>query len=164
MTDFESITAASAAFIPGEGHGAAVINRNQPPFTKRRCGKLSVWSEELDLAHGFAQREGLTFDLRDAPYQVARLTGPTVCILIYPHKTKSTGHLSLRVRDENSADPNLADDLMAKMDALAPYCNTFSRHLSMTAWEREKARRIRQATPASSPGTERSEVNKKATS
>lgn len=114
---------------------------HEPPFTKRRAGKLAVWSKELDLAFAFAQREGLTFNLCSAPYQVAKLTGEGVRILIYPHKTKSTGHISLRVRDENSADRERADRLMSAMNDLVPYCNTFSRNNSVVRWERERAQR-----------------------
>lgn len=117
--------------------------QHEPPFTKKRCGPLSVWRDELALAYAFAMREGLTFELRAAAYQVARLTGDGVRILIYPHKTKSTGNVSLRVRDENSKDPDRADDLMVAMDALVPGFNTFARNLSDVGWKRRLAARGR---------------------
>lgn len=115
--------------------------QHEPPFTKRRCGPHYVWSRELDLAYAFAQREGLAFTLVTTPYQVAKLTGEDVRIIIYPHTTRSTGNRSLRVRDENSRNPARAEQVMSAMDALVPGFNTFSRRLSMKRWKREHAER-----------------------
>ena len=116
---------------------------HEPPFTKKRAGKLYVWAADLEVAFAFAAEHGLRFELATADYQVAKLIGDDVRLLIYPHKTPNTGNVSLRVRDENSRNQDRADDLMAALDAAVPYRNTFSRHLSMAAWERLKARRKR---------------------
>ncbi|WP_313103392.1 hypothetical protein [Brevundimonas sp.] len=121
---------------------------HEPPFTKKRCGKLAIWRNELELAHDFAMREGLTFELSATAYQVAKIIGPDVRIVIYPHRTKSTGNVSLRVRDENSKNPDRADDLMVAMDGLVPGFNTFSRHLSDAGIKRQRAAHQREAVRA----------------
>lgn len=119
---------------------------HEPPFTKKRCGKHAAWATELELAYAFAQREGLTFQLSTAAYQVAKLTGDDVRIVIYPHRTKSTGNVSLRVRDENSRNTARADALLDAMDALVPGYVTFSRNNGVKRWERERAARTNPST------------------
>lgn len=102
---------------------------NDPPFTRKRVGAHYVWADDLQIAYDFAAEHGLTFELSYADYQVARLSdGQDVRLLIYPHKTKSTGNRHLRVRDENSKSKRRAQALIALLDRAAGFNCTFSFH------------------------------------
>lgn len=121
---------------------------HEPPFTKARCGPHYKWAAELELLYDFAKREKLKLELVTAEYQVAKLSGTDVRILIYPHRTQGTGNRHLRVRDEHSVNPDRADDLMLDLDELVPgYC-TFTRNTGGDNFRRiqaAKARRVRRA-------------------
>jgi hypothetical protein len=96
-------------------------------YTKKSLGPHWCWADDLKIADGFAQAYGLTLQLTDADYQVAKLVGRGVRLVLYPHKT-SAGHHHLRVRDENSSDKALAQKLMALLDYAAGFNCTFSFH------------------------------------
>jgi hypothetical protein len=72
------------------------------------------WSDTIALVQQFAAEHHLTVELRNpsAPeYQIARLTGEGVRLIVYPHQqTNGTRHA--RIRSENSADVAKAETLM----------------------------------------------------
>jgi len=116
----------------------ATMTALEPPYTRKRAGAHYVWSKELEVAYAFAVRQGLAFFLTDAPYQVAKLIGDDVTLVIYPHKT-SAGHRHLRVRNENSRNKPRALELMAALDAEVPGWCTFSRHWTPSNFPRASA-------------------------
>lgn len=73
------------------------------------------WKYVIEMAKEFADKKGLSFELSNAPYIIAKMKSPDVCIVIYPHKTKSTGNYHARVRDENSKDKEQSENLQAKL-------------------------------------------------
>lgn len=89
-------------------------------------GRKPEWASELAVAEGFAGQYGLTLNACTADHQVAKLCGPDVRLVIYPHKTRGTGNRHLRVRDENSKNKRRAQALMVLLDRAAGFNCTFS--------------------------------------
>lgn len=98
-----------------------------PPYTRKRIGERYIWSDELELAHGVAQAEGVKLLVSYHDYQVAKLVGEGVKLCIYPHKT-SAGNHHLRVRDEGSKDKARAAAVARALDKSREFWCTFSSH------------------------------------
>jgi hypothetical protein len=71
---------------------------------------LNEREREIEWAKGFvakvAESNGFELEMRnpDAPqYQLAKITGPGFCMIVYPHKT-SCGNHHMRIRDQGSQD------------------------------------------------------------
>lgn len=76
------------------------------------------WLEVIARMEAFAAAEGLACELRNPgtpEYQIVRLTGEGVRLIVYPHTTRSTGNQHARVRTENSTDLVRAAELMGRM-------------------------------------------------
>lgn len=97
-----------------------------PPFTKKTAGKHYVWACDLLVAHQFSLDYGLDLVLATADYQVAKLIGEDVKLVIYPHTTKGTRNQHLRVRDEGSKNKTRAQALMVLLNRAAGFNCTFS--------------------------------------
>ena len=73
------------------------------------------WLSEIKRLQQFGADHGLDVEVRNpgAPhYQIAALTATGVRLVVYPHRTRSTGNVMPRVRDENSADKARATELI----------------------------------------------------
>jgi hypothetical protein len=60
-------------------------------------------------------------------YQLFKYSENCVRLVFYPHKTKGTGNIHVRVRDEHSKDKQRADYLMKRLDDSAGNNCTFTR-------------------------------------
>lgn len=87
-----------------------------------------AWSDDLAVARDVCAELGLQLSLTDADYQVAKITGEGVRLVIYPHKT-TAGHRHLRVRNENSTNPARAAEAMVALDKAKTGWCTFSSNL-----------------------------------
>lgn len=94
-------------------------------LTRKRLGKIYEWSDDLRIAAKYCKQHGLTLELVDIQYQVAKIKGDDIKLVIYPHKT-SSGHYHLRVRDESSKDKEKAIQHMYGLDIAAGFNCTFS--------------------------------------
>jgi hypothetical protein len=87
---------------------------NTPPkLTKAQ----KEWATEIGILRAFAEKDGLTVELRnpEAPeYQLARLTCDGVRLIAYPHRT-TAGNYHIRIRNENSKDRAKAQTIMEHM-------------------------------------------------
>jgi hypothetical protein len=111
------------------------------PLTKKRLAKdHRQWLDELEFARSFAAEYGFKLFLTDARHQVAKLIGPGVKLVIYPHRTSSFNY-HLRIRDEGSADKDRAAKTMALLDHVTGSNCTFGCHhfnnlnASRLSWE-----------------------------
>jgi hypothetical protein len=66
----------------------------------------------------------LTWSTHD--YEAFRFVAPGVRLIFYPHRTSSTGNISIRVRDSGSSNTKLAARLMARLHIGSGNDNTFS--------------------------------------
>lgn len=66
------------------------------------------WADELEYAAMIAAPLGLAVALSPHDYEIATVKGDGVSLLIYPHKTSSTGNVSARMRDNGSKDKGRA--------------------------------------------------------
>ena len=97
-------------------------------FTKKAMGRKYVWAGDLQVAREFCDRHGFSLVLSDAQYQIAKIIGHGVKLVIYPHTTTSTRNQHLRVRNEGGANPELAQLTMAALNRAAGGHCTFSNH------------------------------------
>lgn len=91
------------------------------------------WSVEIAILREFAEREGLSVELRNPvhpEYQIARLTGEGVRLVVYPHTVSSTRNRHARVRNENSKDKSKAESILYRMGAFAGFNCTFNHKCS----------------------------------
>ncbi len=86
--------------------------------------KHFAWSEGLEKARGVADEFGLEVFLSEADYQIAKVKGEGVCLVIYPH-TNSNMTTNLRVRDEQSKDARKALSVADALYNSVPLFNTF---------------------------------------
>ena len=79
---------------------------------------LKPWLDTIEWCKKIAEDFGLVCEVRDprAPhYQIFKLSGPGVCIIVYPYKCPSaSGHLP-RARDQNSKDKAQATIILAAL-------------------------------------------------
>lgn len=82
---------------------------------RRRRDEDQFWEPWFNKLTSFACDQSLAIERRNTlhpEYQLALLTGDGVRLIAYPHRTKSTGNRSCRIRDENSHDKKKAAALM----------------------------------------------------
>lgn len=79
--------------------------------------------------HEFAMAQmvlkGGKIEWSENDYEAFRFVSPDVCLIFYPHKTSSTGNVSIRVRDSNSKNKASAKNLMSILYIGAGNNNTF---------------------------------------
>jgi hypothetical protein len=83
------------------------------PLRPGTLGKHEEWAEELEELLEFAREYRLDTFLSTASHQLAKLMGPDVKLVVYPHRTKSTGNTNLRIRNEGSRNLERAAALMS---------------------------------------------------
>jgi hypothetical protein len=77
--------------------------------------KRHPWQTEIDYAVAICVPIGCTVTLSTHNYEIATVKGDGVQLVIYPHKTSSTGNLSARLRDNGSKDKAKARRVMLAM-------------------------------------------------
>lgn len=92
------------------------------------AGKYQQW-----FRHEFAVAALILKDVADgqlywgtADYEAFRFLSPRVRLIFYPHKTRSSGNINVRVRDASSPDRALAMRLMKRLYIGSARDNTFS--------------------------------------
>lgn len=79
-------------------------------LTLKALGQYRNFKPSVERALKAAQANGCELFLSDAAYQVAKIVGPGVKLVIYPHRY--TSGQGLRIRDEASADKAKALEVM----------------------------------------------------
>lgn len=74
------------------------------------------WADEFQWAQTICAKLGCTVERSTAAYEIAKVKGHGVALVIYPHKT-TAGHQHARVRDNNSKDRAAAKMVMSALDA-----------------------------------------------
>lgn len=100
---------------------------SQDPDQKRY---RKLYREEFDLASAALKGRDGSLEWSEVDYIAFVWSGPTVCIVFYPHKT-SAGNYHIRVRDQGSKDKALAVKIMDELDSAAGYNCTFTRKLNL---------------------------------
>jgi hypothetical protein len=77
---------------------------------------LEPWAEEVGFAETICADLGCTVQRSPHAYEIATVTGDGVRLVIYPHKTSSTGNVSARVRDNGSKNKARAREVMLAMN------------------------------------------------
>lgn len=105
-----------------------------------RTAKRDPWKDEKAWAEQICTPLGYTVTPSTAAYEIAKVHGPGVALVIYPHKT-SASHHHARVRDNNSKDKAAAERVMKALDQgeglpqpiqdEIRFSCTFSRHNNM---------------------------------
>ena len=76
----------------------ATLTKAVSPVTLKSLGKdRARYQAEVEIAVAVAAEHGAEVFITDAPYQVAKVIGPTIRLVIYPH-TSSARRVHLRVR------------------------------------------------------------------
>lgn len=83
---------------------------------------------ELIIAHDIATEFNCDVFLSNAKYQIAKIKGDGVQLVLYPHKTTAGNH-HIRIRDENSKDPKKALAIADALDKTAGFNCTFQMKL-----------------------------------
>jgi hypothetical protein len=73
------------------------------------------WSEEIGFAEKICGALGCVVERSKHAYEIATVVGKGIRLVIYPHKTSSTGNISARVRDNGSKDKARAREVMLAM-------------------------------------------------
>jgi hypothetical protein len=73
--------------------------------------KRHPWQDEIDWATAICAPLACTVELSAADYEIAKVNGAGVSLVIYPHKTSARNHHA-RVRDNGSKDKRAADRVM----------------------------------------------------
>lgn len=76
--------------------------------------KRDPWAEVMGYAETICAHLGLTIERSAHDYEIAKVKGPGVSLLIYPHRN-SNGHLSARLRNNGSFDATNARTAMLAM-------------------------------------------------
>jgi hypothetical protein len=82
---------------------ALKLTKSQKPF-----------AEYVRFLENFCKENNLTMELRELgfpTYQIAKLTGDGVRLVVYPHKT-TTNNVHTRIRNEGSTDIQRCQQLM----------------------------------------------------
>jgi len=77
--------------------------------------KLLPWAQEVDWAMQICTQLGCTVERSAADYEIAKVKGDGVSLVIYPHKT-TAGHHHARVRDNGSKNPVRAAEVMTALN------------------------------------------------
>jgi len=75
------------------------------------------WHDVINECQSFATARGLKCEVRDPrspQYQICRLTGDGVRLVVYPHRAPGM-HYVARARDENSRDKDAAKRMLIEM-------------------------------------------------
>jgi hypothetical protein len=89
----------------------------KPIFTRKGLGeKLFPWVAEVKTAWEAKSHFGFDIVPSDDEYIVFKMIGKDFCIVAYPHRTSAMNY-HLRLRDENSKNPQSAFDLIDHLDA-----------------------------------------------
>lgn len=78
--------------------------------------KKLPWQQEVDWATTICGPLFCTVERSTADYEIAKVKGDGVSLVIYPHKS-SAGHYHLRVRDNGSKRPQFAARVMGALNA-----------------------------------------------
>lgn len=78
--------------------------------------KLIPWKQEIEWAARICSQLGCEVERSTADYEIAKVKGSGVSLVIYPHKT-TAGHHHARVRDNGSKNRLQAGRVMAALDA-----------------------------------------------
>lgn len=87
---------------------------NEQTKTTRLTKEQKPWRESINVLKAFAEKLGLTVELRNPScpeYQLARLTCDGVRLIAYPHKTTAGNH-HVRIRNEHSKNVAKATEIM----------------------------------------------------
>jgi len=77
--------------------------------------KSLPWAQEVDWATQICGQLGCLVERSAADYEIAKVKGDGVSLVIYPHKT-TAGHYHVRVRDNGSKNPEQAARVMAALN------------------------------------------------
>lgn len=76
--------------------------------------KPHPWQQKIDWARAICEPLGCSVDISIADYEIAKVKGDGVSLVIYPHKT-SAGHHHVRTRDNGSKDKARARQIQAAL-------------------------------------------------
>lgn len=85
-----------------------------------------IFRDEFRMAQLVLATAGGKLEWSAADYEAFRFTSPTATLIFYPHKTSSTGNISVRVRSQGSKDAKRAAELMMRLRIGSGYYNTFT--------------------------------------
>lgn len=83
--------------------------------TKATRGNPLPWAYEVDAATRICASLGCTVERSSHAYEVAKIKGDGVSLILYPHRT-GTGARHIRVRDNGSRDQVRSADVMNALD------------------------------------------------
>jgi hypothetical protein len=82
------------------------------------------WQYAIDHAVKVLTPFGFAVERSLADYEIAKVTGHGVSLVIYPHKVSSTGNRHVRIRDNGSKDKTLAaHTIKAMQKSVSPRCD-----------------------------------------
>lgn len=81
----------------------------------KAMAKKQPWSDEFGWATEICSLLGCTVERSQARYEIAKVKGEGVSLVIYPHKTTAGNHHA-RVRDNGSKSPEIASRVMIALD------------------------------------------------
>jgi len=77
--------------------------------------RKNPWQDEIDLAVAICSALGCQVEPSAAAYEIAKVSGDGVQLIIYPHTVKSTRNQHARVRDNGSKDKSRALRVMTAL-------------------------------------------------
>lgn len=77
--------------------------------------KIVPWQQEIEWAARICSQFGCEVERSEAMYEIAKVKGSGVSLVIYPHKTTAGNHHA-RVRDNGSKNPLQAARVMVALD------------------------------------------------
>ena len=105
------------------------MNEIKPPFIRRNLSKkVFNWGQDIEIVFDVAQRHGCHLEPSTDEYIIAKIIGDGVRLVLYPHKTSAKNY-HLRVRDENSKNPEAAHLIVNHLDLAAGNNCTFQMKL-----------------------------------
>lgn len=81
-----------------------------------RAKRALPWQQEVDWATAICLPLGCTVERSDADYEIAKVKGPGVALVIYQHRTTARNYHA-RVRNNGSKDAVRAADVMAALES-----------------------------------------------
>lgn len=86
------------------------------PRRKGKGSSINEWSETFEALKPIAEQFGLKLEQKNPGhphYQIAKLEREGVRLIVYPHRVRNTGNRHARIRNEGSANKDLARQIMA---------------------------------------------------
>lgn len=77
--------------------------------------KREPWKDEFEWATAVCAPLGCTVERSTAMFEIAKVKGDGVSLVIYPHRT-TAGHYHARVRNNGSKNPEQAQRVMTALD------------------------------------------------